>query len=297
MNLSERVPLAPFGRAVTAGSARWRRVADDATTGGALAAGWITTPVHATFVRETQSDNGLSDEALVERIRASPTDDLRDFETLVDRHRTRVIANCRHLTRQPNEAEDLAQEVFVKAYFGFRRFRGDSLFQTWLQRITMNHCFDYLKRRKGRNCVDVEALVAGDVAVSATAERDLLRLEARDRLAAVLDAMPARVRIPLVLRDLDGLAYHEISEIWASVCPRSRCASCGAASSCVRVSRRRLPGRDAQMERARCGPRMHHGIAKGSRGLRRHRSTIDKNLALKAKPSRPRRTSAAKPIA
>lgn len=162
-----------------------------------------------------KSDDVISDEALVERVRASPTDDLREFDILVNRHRARVIANCRHLTRQPNHAEDLAQEVFLKAYFGLQRFRGGSLFRTWLQRIKINHCFDYLKRHKGSHFVDVEDLeVAGapEVSVGATAERDVIRAETRDYLTSAMDALPDGLRIPLVLRDLDGLAYSEIAK-------------------------------------------------------------------------------------
>lgn len=77
----------------------------------------------------------LSDETLAERARATPADDLRHFETLVLRHRAHVIANCRYLTQQPNDAEDLAQDVFVKAYFALSRFRGGSTFRTWLRKL------------------------------------------------------------------------------------------------------------------------------------------------------------------
>ena len=92
----------------------------------------------------------LTDEALVARIRASPRDDVQHFDTLLRRHRARIVANCRYLTGQPDQAEDLAQEVFVKAYFALDGFRGGSSFKTWLQRIKVNHCLDHVKARRSR---------------------------------------------------------------------------------------------------------------------------------------------------
>lgn len=157
----------------------------------------------------------LSDEALVEHARESPRDDLRSFDTLVLRHRARVVANCRYLTRQPESAEDLAQDVFVRAYFALPRFRGGSTFRTWLQRIKINRCLDHLKSQRGRTFVDVtapEVTASSHLAVPAAAEQELIRVEARNRLAAAVDALPDGLRIPLTLRDLDGLAYEEIAE-------------------------------------------------------------------------------------
>ena len=157
----------------------------------------------------------LSDEALVERARESPRDDLRPFDELVLRHRARVVANCRYLTRQPESAEDLAQDIFVKAYFALPRFRGGSSFRTWLQRIKINHCFDHLKSQRGRTFVDLtapELSAAPELSVVPMAERDLIQAEARDSVVAAVDALPDSLRIPLTLRDLDGLAYQEIAE-------------------------------------------------------------------------------------
>lgn len=160
------------------------------------------------------SPEEVSDEMLVDLAKKSPQDDVRGFDTLVRRHRARVVANCRFLTNQPEQAEDLAQEVFVKAYFGLRRFRGGSSFRTWVQRIKVNHCLDYLKAARGRVFVDVDALeVAGapELSVPPTAERDLVRAEAYERLASAISALPDTLRIPLTLRDLDGLPYEEIA--------------------------------------------------------------------------------------
>ena len=88
-----------------------------------------------------------SDEELLKEARKAPEGDLRAFEQLVLRHQRRVVANCRNITRDPNNAEDLAQEVLVKAFFGLHLFEGRSSFAGWLQRIKINHCLNHLKKQ------------------------------------------------------------------------------------------------------------------------------------------------------
>ena len=82
--------------------------------------------------------------------------DYRAFEELVLRHQTRIMNNCRILSGSAETAEDLAQEVFVKAYFGLRSFERRSAFRTWLQRIKVNHCLNFLKKHEGRSFVSFD---------------------------------------------------------------------------------------------------------------------------------------------
>src|ERR1700735_816034 len=96
------------------------------------------------------------DEELVQKARKAPEGDLRAFEQLVLRYQRRVVANCRYITRDRNNAEDLAQEVLVKAFFGLPRFEGRSSFAGWLQRIKINHCLNHLKKQVGRSYVGIE---------------------------------------------------------------------------------------------------------------------------------------------
>jgi RNA polymerase sigma-70 factor (ECF subfamily) len=90
-------------------------------------------------------DSSEPDDELLEKARSAPEGDYSAFEQLVRRHQEKVRANCRYLTRDPGYAEDLAQEVFVKVFFGMRRFEGRSSFRTWLHRIKINHCLNYLR--------------------------------------------------------------------------------------------------------------------------------------------------------
>jgi len=97
-----------------------------------------------------------TDDALVDAARHATDGDSRAFEQLVLRHMEHVVTNCRYLTRAPADAEDLAQEVFVRAYFGLSGFEGRASFRSWLQRIKVNHCLDFLSRNAGKSFVSIE---------------------------------------------------------------------------------------------------------------------------------------------
>jgi len=140
---------------------------------------------------------------------------VRAFDQLVLRHQRGVLANCRHLSRSAADAEDLAQEVFVKAYFALARFEGRSSFRTWINRIKINHCLNHLKKKETRIFVDMEdeklARVPGQQ-VEAEGERLEQARDQRRLIREVLDAMSDTLRIPLILRDYDKLSYQEIAE-------------------------------------------------------------------------------------
>ena len=126
-----------------------------------------------------------------------------------------MLANCRYLSGSAEDAQDLAQDVFVKVYFALRRFRGESTFGTWVQRIKVNHCLNYLRRDRGKNFLDVEdpALEAeAELAVAAEADARVQARDQRQAIRAVLDELPDTLRVPLVMRDLDGLSYQEIAD-------------------------------------------------------------------------------------
>lgn len=156
-----------------------------------------------------------TDELLVVQAQTAPEGDLRAFEKLVRRHQGRVVANCRYITRDPNNAEDLAQEVLVKAFFGLRTFEGRSSFGHWLKRIKAHHCVNHLKKQTGKSFVSIEeeeAVEFDELKVQATAERFADEISERHVIGAVLDSMSSSLRIPLVLCDMDGLSYDEIAQ-------------------------------------------------------------------------------------
>jgi RNA polymerase sigma-70 factor (ECF subfamily) len=156
-----------------------------------------------------------SDEELVELATGAVRGDLRAFDVLVERHQSRILANCRYLTRSPDDAEDLAQEVFVKAYFGLDRFEGRSEFRTWIQRIKVNHCLNHLRRKRDKVFLDVQDEALGaeeELRVDPVADRRLERREDRELVREVIDGLPDTLRLPLLLRDLDELSYQEVAD-------------------------------------------------------------------------------------
>ncbi|HQX83812.1 MAG TPA: sigma-70 family RNA polymerase sigma factor [Vicinamibacterales bacterium] len=154
-----------------------------------------------------------SDDQLVNQARVEGGGDTRPFEELIRRHQGFVVANCRVITRSAADAEDLAQEVFVKAFFGLRRFEGRAQFRTWLKRIKVNHCLNHLRRIQGTVMIDIEDAGEGHRAMHTppSAHAALQAAAEHDRLMSVLDAMSDTLRIPLMLRDGDGLSYEDIA--------------------------------------------------------------------------------------
>lgn len=156
-----------------------------------------------------------TDEELVARAKQAIRDDLEAFESLVHRYQATVLGNCRYLTGSRADAEDLAQEVFVKMFYGLARFEGRSTFKTWLWRIKVNHCLNFLQRRRKERTVDVETPGLDrvpELQVVPVAERVIEAEDDRELIDRALDGMTESLRVPLLLRDLDGLSYQEIAE-------------------------------------------------------------------------------------
>jgi RNA polymerase sigma-70 factor (ECF subfamily) len=155
------------------------------------------------------------DQLLLQEARKAPEGDLRAFEQLVLRYQGRVVANCRFLTHDQNNAEDLAQEVLVKAFFGLPRFEGRSSFAGWLHRIKVNHCLDHLKKQGARSFVGIEeenVNAYDQLKVPVTAGELAEAISDQQLISEVLDSMPPTFRVPLLLSDMDGLSYEEVAQ-------------------------------------------------------------------------------------
>ena len=156
-----------------------------------------------------------TDAQLVEEARSAPPGDLRAYGELVRRHEAAVKTNCRYMSGSVADAEDLSQDVFVKAYFGLRRFEGRSSFLTWIKRIKANHCINFVKKRSVRSFLDVEdpSVVTSDrVYVEPVGTSGLTGATRRERIRWALERIPDSLRIPLILRDMDDLSYQAIAE-------------------------------------------------------------------------------------
>ena len=162
---------------------------------------------------EAQLDD--PDAELLRLVREAREGDLQAFELLVTQHQRRILADCRYLTRDENNSDDLAQEVFVKAFFAIKTFEGRSSFRHWLQRIKVNHCLNHIKKRDGKDFLSIEDGVVDsrrELHVQAVAESNVEAGDTGSRIERTLRALPPTLRVPLVMCDMDDLSYEEIAK-------------------------------------------------------------------------------------
>lgn len=154
----------------------------------------------------------MDERELIERSQAG---DGEAFGLLVERYKGKVFSLAYGFTRDRALADDLAQEIFIKAYLSLSKFKAMSGFGTWLYRVAVNHIKDYLRKNKKR-LREISLEEAGD-RVHASAdfgpEELSLREQRREVIQAALDGLPDKYRIILTLRDIDGLSYEDISRI------------------------------------------------------------------------------------
>lgn len=147
---------------------------------------------------------------LVQEILAGACD---SFEPLVRRHEARVRSLCAALLQDATEADDAAQEVFLKAYRALGRFRNESSFSTWIHRIAHNHCLDVLKSRQRRRAESLDALLEQGDGVLAD-RHDGSPAPGRDLdIHQLLQGLSPDYRTVLVLREVQGFDYGEIAKI------------------------------------------------------------------------------------
>ncbi len=139
--------------------------------------------------------------------------DMHAFEELVRRYRNQVFAVAYRFVRGREDAWDVSQEVFVKAYRSLKTFRGEASFKTWVLRITANQCKDHLKKRRLATVAFDDALEAGQVANTGFEPADEVQSqEIRRALEQALERLPLKHRTAFVLREYEGLSYEEMAQ-------------------------------------------------------------------------------------
>jgi RNA polymerase sigma-70 factor (ECF subfamily) len=156
-----------------------------------------------------------------ELVRSAQRGNKAAFEELIHRHQNRVFAVARGILKRQEDVEDISQQVFVKAYFALKKFDQRSAFTTWLYKITVNECWDLLRKRKVRPLVYESDFSEEQTRhYQATKEQsdeapDLVdRLDARARVERLLGFLDERDRGMLVLKEVEGFAIDEIAEIF-----------------------------------------------------------------------------------
>jgi len=146
--------------------------------------------------------------------------DQQAFELLVRKYKMVVFNTVYSIMGNTQEADDIAQEVFLKVYTKAGSFKGESSFSTWLYRITVNRCVDELRKRKIKiisyetEFSQDEKLRLKDVLASREEDitEDLRKKELQDVIQKAMNSLPEKDRIILTLKEIEGLSYNEISK-------------------------------------------------------------------------------------
>ena len=152
-------------------------------------------------------------------VRAAQKGDMGAFEELIARHRDKIYARAYSMMRNEEEAVDLSQEAWVKAWQRLVQFQGDSSFPTWITRIVINLCLDQLRRRKRQRAESIEEMneESGGVerqmpVVTVNPTERLERAELRQRIDRALSQLSAAHRTVMVLCEFEHMEYKEIAK-------------------------------------------------------------------------------------
>lgn len=164
---------------------------------------------------------GLEEEETRVLVMKSQRGDLSAYDELVRRYQERIYATLYHMTSNHEDANDLAQEAFIKAFQALPRFKGDSSFFTWIYRIAVNRTINFLKQRRKRTQISLDDLdyqIEHDPDLIAlisekTPRRDVNLAELQEMLNIAFQKLSEVHRLVVTLHDVQGLSHDEIGRI------------------------------------------------------------------------------------
>jgi RNA polymerase sigma-70 factor (ECF subfamily) len=164
----------------------------------------------------SRREKGEEERQLVQRAQSGEE---AAFEELIRRHQQRVFGLVSGILRRREDVEDVVQQVFLKVFVSLKRFDQRAAFSTWLYKISVNECWDYLRKKKVRPLVyeadlseeqvsRLDGVVSADQPASSSD-----RAEARDLLERMMEKLPEQDRELLVLKEVEGFSVQELAEI------------------------------------------------------------------------------------
>jgi RNA polymerase sigma-70 factor (ECF subfamily) len=150
----------------------------------------------------------VSDEALVRQFKQG---DDSAFNGIVRRYQEKLYYVALRMVNDHDEASDLSQEAFVRAYEGLAKFEEGSSLYTWLYRIVVNLCINHLRARKARQIVSLDALVEPLASSKHTPEQDAEQKDFREAVGEAVEQLPPRQKAVFILRQYEQLSHEEIA--------------------------------------------------------------------------------------
>ena len=164
----------------------------------------------------TKGGENVNDEELVDRVKSG---DIDAFEEIIAKYEKRVFGLIYNMLKNDNDIEDIAQDIFIKVYKNIDKFHGNSSLYTWIYRIATNMCLDYMKKKKNVIYIDEKVqLDDGEVELQLPSDEKLQEelyeeKEMKQKLNKAIDKLPDKQKAMIILRDIKGLSYEEISEV------------------------------------------------------------------------------------
>jgi len=170
---------------------------------------------------ESKQPENVDDPTDRELVALSQQGDLAAYNELIQRYHKKIYALVYNMTSNKEDAEDLVQEVFFKAYSALKRFKGDSSFYTWVYRIAVNRTINFVKKRKKRTGISLDDVDGGverdpayvELSAKESPFRDATLSELQEKLNGVLQKLSEKHRAVVVMHDIQGVPHEEIAQL------------------------------------------------------------------------------------
>lgn len=155
-----------------------------------------------------------------ELIQKAQKGDAAAFNGMVAAYRRRILGTISRLIGRPEDVEDVAQEVFMRLYFSLEQLRTPEVFEPWLYRLTVNACYDYLRKSKRRlesrmgDLSEQQVMMADAVAGSKAQAEESEKRRTRETVTTLLASVSEEDRILLTLKEVEGLSLKELEKVY-----------------------------------------------------------------------------------